>query len=114
MTVSDKILRFECRQCGTCCRWTGSVLLTEKDITTLAVATGLDELLFIHDYTQLAPNRRQLALVDKDDGSCVFLERKRCRWYEARPEQCRTFPHAWRVAQGCPALDDQNGEIEMG
>jgi Fe-S-cluster containining protein len=25
--------------------------------------------------------------------------------YEARPEQCRTFPYAWSVAEGCPELD---------
>lgn len=112
MKESEKPVRFECRKCGACCRWSGSVLLTAQDITILAAAVGLDEQQFIDAYAQLAPNRRQLALIDQDDGSCVFLEGGRCRWYEARPEQCRTFPYAWRVKEGCPALDDPNGEVE--
>jgi Fe-S-cluster containining protein len=80
-------------------------LLTEEDITRLADAAGLSEETFIANYTVLAVNRRQLSLADAPDGSCVLLDHNRCSLYDARPAQCRDFPHGWRVAEGCPALD---------
>lgn len=33
------------------------------------------------------------ALKTKPDGSCIFLENKRCRIYESRPSICRVYPH---------------------
>ncbi|NOU35410.1 MAG: YkgJ family cysteine cluster protein [Kiritimatiellaceae bacterium] len=96
---------FKCQQCGTCCRWSGHVLLSDEDIARLAVAAGLSEDVFIARYTVLAANRRQLSLADASDGSCVLLKGGRCALYEARPAQCRGFPHSWRVAEGCPALE---------
>lgn len=98
--------RFKCSGCGTCCRWTGSVLLGDADIAALATHVGLSEQEFIDRHTRLAPNRIQLALNDHPDGSCSFLEGDRCSVYEARPEQCRTFPFGWRVPEGCPVLDE--------
>ena len=98
---------FKCQQCGACCRWSGHVLLTESDITRLAAASGLSEEAFIGRYTVLASNRRQLSLADQPDGSCVLLQDNRCRFYESRPDQCRDFPHGWRVAEGCPALEER-------
>lgn len=99
---------FKCQQCGTCCRWSGHVLLTDADITRLATAAGLSEEQFIARYTVLAANRRQLSLADSPDGSCILLESGRCSLYDARPAQCRDFPYGWRVAEGCPALDALN------
>jgi Fe-S-cluster containining protein len=81
------------------------VLLDSRDITTMAVWLGMPEQEFIDRHTRLAPNRIQLALIDRSDESCSFLEGNRCRIYEARPEQCRSFPFAWSVPEGCPALD---------
>ena len=97
--------RFSCSGCGECCRWTGAVLLEGFDVPRLAAHLGLSEQELIDGHTRLAPNRRQLALLDQADGSCAFLEGDRCSVYEARPEQCRTFPFAWSVQEGCPELD---------
>jgi len=88
-----------------CCRWTGHVLLTSTDISRMAAATGLSETEFIDRYTHLASNRRQLSLTEYPDGRCIFLTEEGCAYYEARPEQCRNFPHTWRVSEGCPALE---------
>lgn len=104
--LSKEILdRFSCTGCGACCRWGGSVLLTDDDVSRLAAHLKLSEQGFIDRHTRLARNRRQLALLDQADGSCAFLEGDRCSVYEARPEQCRTFPFSWHVAEGCPELD---------
>jgi hypothetical protein len=70
------------------------------------MAERLPEEVFINRYTVLAENRRQLSLADASDGSCVLLQGGRCRLYEARPAQCREFPSGWRVAEGCPALEE--------
>lgn len=104
---------FKCQQCGTCCRWSGHVLLTDADIARLAAAAEIPEEQFIARYTVLAVNRRQLSLADGPDGSCVLLKAGRCALYEARPAQCRDFPRGWRVANGCPALEalDKTGAV---
>lgn len=102
---NEEAAGFECRRCGVCCRWPGSVILTDADIAALAAALDLTEDEFIAEYTGLARNRRALTLREQDDGACVLLEDSRCRVYEARPAQCRDFPHKWRVEEGCPALD---------
>lgn len=104
--INEKILKeFKCSGCGACCRWGGSVLLTDQDIGKMAEYMGLSQQEFIDSHTRLAPNRQQLALLDQADGSCAFLEGDGCTVYEARPEQCSSFPYAWSVPAGCPALD---------
>lgn len=97
--------RFVCTKCGACCRWEGSVLLTNEDLPRLAEFLGISEEEFVIKYTELAPNRRSLRLIDPPDMTCIFLEEDRCVAYEARPQQCRDFPHKWRVSEGCPGLD---------
>jgi len=104
--LNDEILKqFTCTGCGECCRWGGSVLLRGEDISRLAAHLNLSEQEFIDRHTRLAPNRVQLALLDQQDGSCAFLQGDGCSVYEARPEQCRSFPYAWSVSEGCPEID---------
>lgn len=105
MLKPDILKRFKCSGCGECCRWGGSVLLTDEDICIMADFLGLEESEFIAQHTRLAPNRQQLALLDQADGSCAWLKGDHCAVYEARPEQCRSFPYAWSVPEGCPELD---------
>lgn len=112
MLNPDILKAFKCTGCGDCCRWTGSVLLSETDITAIAEHLVLSDQEFIDQHTRLAPNRIQLALLDKEDGSCSFLDSNHCSIYKARPEQCRSFPFAWSVSEGCPALDELLGRTE--
>ena len=92
MLDSEVLEPFRCTGCGECCRWSGSVLLKDGDISRLAVHLAIPKQAFIDGHTRLAPSRIQLALLDQEDGSCSFLAGDRCSIYEARPEQCRTFP----------------------
>lgn len=108
MTQPPEKRSFVCLRCGTCCRWPGHVLLTDDDVSRMAGATGLSEEAFIETYTVLASNRRQLSLKDIDGANCIFLTESGCEHYDARPDQCRDFPHTWRVSEGCPALDKLN------
>ena len=106
----DILARFVCTGCGVCCRWPGHVLLTDADISKLAGHLAMDGAYFIAQYTRLASNRAQLSLKDQTDGSCIFLDGDMCGVYEARPLQCRSFPVAWQVRQGCPELDRLHDE----
>ena len=105
--------KFVCTQCGDCCRWPGYVHLTYEDIRLMAAELNLQEEVFIEQYTRLSPNRSQLALRDQADGSCIFLQENQCTVYQARPLQCRSFPKAWQVGEGCPELDRLYAEENM-
>lgn len=104
--MDDRIRNnFKCTQCGACCRWNGYVLLTDKDIAAIAETLKISEIEFIKKHTRLAANRRQLALLDGEDGSCAFLEGSQCTIYTVRPEQCKTFPFEWIAGEDeCPGL----------
>lgn len=93
-------------RCGGCCRWEGSVLLTDADIHSMALHLQLSEDAFIQTYTTLARNRAQLTLLEQPDGACIFLDDTACRIYPVRPQQCRDFPHVWHVQNRCPGLSD--------
>lgn len=104
MAGNESVSPLECRRCGTCCRWPGHVLLDGGDIARLAAAAGLTEEAFIARYAALAANRRQLTLADGPDGACILLDGANCRFYEARPRQCREYPAGWRDTSGCPGM----------
>lgn len=94
-----------CKQCGTCCRWSGYVHVTEKDIKRIVSFLAMDELDFIDRYTCLTGNRQGLSLIEHDDGSCIFFEdsSNSCQIYDVRPQQCREFPLRWHLKDmtGC-------------
>ncbi len=76
-----------------------------------AIASALEEDVYevVDRYLQLMPDRRGLTVSQKEDGSCFFLERNRCRIENAKPRQCRDFPHHWRydnVEEICRGLRD--------
>ncbi len=85
----------ECQRCTACCRWPGQVRLTDAEITRLAAFKNLSEFDFIQQFTRLARDRRGLALLDKSNGECVFLEGGDCAVQSVKPQQCRDFPNLW-------------------
>lgn len=94
--------RFDCARCGACCRWPGHVFLSESDCARLARVLGLEERTFLKRYARLASNRAALSLAEREDGSCIFLDDRECLVYDARPDQCRGYPHAWSLTEPCP------------
>ncbi|MGI6496204.1 MAG: YkgJ family cysteine cluster protein [Kiritimatiellia bacterium] len=106
--MTPDLTSFSCQRCGACCRVPGIVHLHEDDIPRIAAFLGMTEEAFLETMTRLSSDRQGLLLVDRPDGSCGMLdESNRCRIYPVRPEQCRTFPHAWTNANSasyCPAL----------
>ena len=69
--------------------------VTENEIAGIASHLGMEVADFIQDYTRLRPNRGGLALIDREDGSCFFLEGDACAIQAVKPQQCKDFPNAW-------------------
>jgi len=105
---------YKCRRCGNCCRWAGYVRLSDADIDGMAALLEMDPYAFLAEYTILTLDRQDISLIEKADGSCIFLDGKNiCRVNAAKPQQCRGFPNAWNFvgfdleceAERVPAAD---------
>src|SRR3954447_7948162 len=86
---------YECDRCTACCRWPGQVSLDDGEIARLAAFKGMSEHDFIQQYTRLTLDRQGLALQDKPNGECIFLEGNNCAVQAVKPKQCREFPNLW-------------------
>jgi Fe-S-cluster containining protein len=105
----------ECQRCTACCRWPGQVRLSEAEITRLAEFRGLAEHDFIQEFTRLTSDRSGLALRDKPNGECIFLEAGQCAVQPVKPQQCRDFPNLWNfpgAEASCRALKRHVDEAE--
>lgn len=82
--------------------------VTENEIAEIARFLGMDEHDFIQNYTRLRPRRDGLALIDKPNGECFFLEGNDCTLQKVKPQQCRDFPNKWKFPgwrQVCEAVE---------
>ena len=95
---------FRCRRCGACCRVPGYVALAPGEAEAIAAFLGLDVYAFTARYTALTFNRRDLSLVEGEEGRCIFLQDDNtCRIQPVKPAQCVGFPNAWNF----PGFDAQ-------
>ncbi len=87
-------LRFKCTGCGQCCTGSpGYVWVSPSEAEAIAEQLKISVEEFIQKYTRRVGNR--LSLLERrrnNNYDCVFLDGKRCTIYEARPQQCRTYP----------------------
>ncbi|MDB6029372.1 MAG: hypothetical protein JWM68_5595 [Verrucomicrobiales bacterium] len=86
---------YECQRCTACCRWPGQVRLSDEEIARLARYKEVSEFDFIQQFTRLTSDRTGLALKDKENGECIFLEGENCAVQSVKPQQCRDFPNLW-------------------
>jgi Fe-S-cluster containining protein len=56
---------------------------------------GISQQQFIQQYMRLRPDRQGLALAEKSNGECVFLDGNDCSVQAVKPQQCRNFPNLW-------------------
>lgn len=105
----------ECQRCTACCRWPGQVRIDPAEAGRIASHLGVDEHEFIQAYTRLNTARTGLALTERADGACVFLEGNECRVQAVKPQQCRDFPNLWRFPgfeKVCRSIPRHLDEIE--
>jgi Fe-S-cluster containining protein len=109
-------LKFECTQCGNCCTGApGFVWVNKAEIAALAEEVGsasVEE--FESKYVRLVGIRKSLKELPHSNWDCVFFDShtRHCRVYDARPQQCRTWPFwdsnlrdrdSWqRTCETCP------------
>lgn len=119
MTRIDKSLfasgiRFECTGCGECCKARhgyGYIYVTLKERQRLAKQLGLATGAFTRKHCEKTDGLFHLREPSSD---CQFLDGSRCTVYQARPQQCRTWPFwpenmskkVWNleVKRDCPGI----------
>jgi Fe-S-cluster containining protein len=102
-------VHYQCQRCAACCRWPGQVKISAHEITQIAAYLRLAEHDFIQRHTRLRAERNGLALKDKPNGECSFLEGNSCAIQSVKPQQCRDFPNEWNFPgwrQVCEALPE--------
>lgn len=93
-----KELGFRCELCARCCtkEFNDHVFLLDSDLEIIKQIDP-DAVTPAPYYEFCDQNGRfyvsGYALKTKHDGSCIFLENKRCRIYGSRPSICRVYPH---------------------
>src|SRR5688572_18227267 len=106
-------LSFRCTGCGNCCTGSpGFVWVSTEEIA--AIAAHLDKSIGEIRLLHTRPARGLTSLTEFANGDCTFFDpqTRKCRIYEARPRQCRTWPfwesnvetpEAWsRTQANCP------------
>ncbi len=85
-------IRFECQQCGDCCRTHGVVWVNSQDIAKMAYYLGLGYTEFRNTYIRDVEGR--LSLGETENGECLMLDIRTglCQIYPARPDQCSSYP----------------------
>ena len=81
--------------------------MSEEEVAEIASFLQLDVYDFIQRHTRLRPERNGLALNDKPNGECFFLEGNDCAINPVKPQQCRDFPNKWNFPgwrQVCEAV----------
>lgn len=117
-------LRFECTGCGKCCTGApGYVWVSLAEMEEMAKNLDLPLKEFQKRFVRRVGQRYSL-VESKSTYDCVFLEGKKCRVYEARPKQCRTFPwwpqnlrseESWsEAAKGCEGIREDAPLVPFG
>jgi len=88
-------LRFECTRCSSCCRYEpGFVFLSSNDLASLIKHSGLAFRVFIDTFIRIVDvgTGNALSLKETSENDCILWGSQGCSLYEARPEQCSTYP----------------------
>ena len=108
-------LRFECTQCGNCCRNHGDysfVYLASAELEAIPAYLGMSREAFLEEYCE---DEDGYTTLRTGEPQCPFLgEDSRCRIYPVRPKQCATWPfwvenlerETWEgtVTECCPGI----------
>ena len=109
-------LRFECQECGGCCRTHGDhayIYINDADVTAISEFLGISRKTFIESSCLNVEGYWCFNTVVED---CLFLDQNgACTIYPVRPAQCSTWPF-WKenlprkewegyIRECCPGID---------
>ncbi len=111
-------LKFSCKRCSACCGKTpGVVYLSKRDLEQLCSFYKLSQTEFVEKFCKWEPyyyGQIVLALQSKKNNDCI-LWNNGCIAYEARPDQCSTYPFwTWMIkdkdmwnecSEDCPGMN---------
>ncbi len=110
-------LNFECTRCSACCRYEpGFVFLSTYDIAGLLKHSGLSLKVFMDEFVRFVDigTGNALSLKETAENDCILWGEQGCRVYDARPEQCSSYPfwqgivdapENWKQeADSCPGI----------
>lgn len=106
---------YECDRCTACCRWPGEVKISETEIDQIAAFLEITPDIFIQKYSRVRADRQGLALTDKPNEECIFLEGNSCQIQSVKPRQCSEFPNLWNFPgfeKICKAIPHRLDESE--
>jgi Fe-S-cluster containining protein len=92
------------------------VRLADGESARLAAFLELSDSDFIQRHTRLTFDRHGLALQERSNGECIFLEGNDCTVQPVKPQQCRDFPNLWNfpgAEESCRAVQRQVGSDEL-
>jgi uncharacterized protein len=102
---------FVCKRCGDCCKGSGGIVLSDRDIQRLAGHLCLSAEAMLERYAE--QRRGKHFLQTGADGYCIFFDQG-CTVQPAKPDICRAWPFfrgniedelSWQMAQdGCPGI----------
>jgi len=103
---------FECQKSGNCCRCPGLVHVSIPEMEKMAEEKkcSLDE--FISTYTQ-RHNGRYVVATPTFRQQCFLNDKNQCSVYNARPEQCKTYPD-WPEIWESPSTIQKETELCPG
>ncbi len=87
-------INFKCQGSSNCCvsrNSYGFVYLSNKDLLRFSKFFSITKKKFINKYCNYTDGFLHLKEIRKN-GECLFLNKKKCSVYKARPTQCRTWP----------------------
>lgn len=83
----DSDFSFACGRCSACCR-DRLIRINPYEIARLSHGFGISTTEFIRKYTR----DNGIHLLNKNDGTCTFLDKTGCSVHANRPFVCRLFP----------------------
>lgn len=93
----DDTFKFNCTQCGRCCKHRENILLSPKDLFNIAKELGLTIQETVEKYCEayLGPDSRIPVVRILPRGNvqrCPFLSGGKCSVHKAKPTMCAAFP----------------------
>lgn len=100
--------QFECQKCGTCCsnKNEGQTYIEIGEICELTEKLGISLKDFLYKYIEIKDEivnleneelQFRVFVIKQKNGSCVFLQDKKCNIYEFRPFICRHHPFSEEI-----------------